>query len=146
VLEPNSHALVLEETHLPRRLERAGGLCLAAMRLASVPAGSLICRFAFGSLPCGVNRGKSALCGIFRSDLRYVVGDLRTRRVKMLSRHSTAAATSIGGADVMAVAISTPRDPSVRKTPHPTRERGAGQHTDLAFPNAPEDDERGGGA
>jgi hypothetical protein len=54
--------------------------------------------------------------------------------------------TSIGGADVMAIVISdTPRSFS-KKTPHPTRERGAGQHTDLAFPNAPEDDERGGGA
>jgi hypothetical protein len=33
-----------------------------------------------------------------------------------------------------------------KKTPHPTRERGAGQRTDLDFPDAPEDDERGGGA
>jgi hypothetical protein len=33
-----------------------------------------------------------------------------------------------------------------KKTPHPTGERGAGQHTNLEFPNAPEDDERGGGA
>jgi len=33
-----------------------------------------------------------------------------------------------------------------KKTPHPTRERGAGQRTDLVFPSAREDDERGGGA
>ena len=33
-----------------------------------------------------------------------------------------------------------------KKVPHPTRERGAGQRTNLAFPNAREDDERGGGA
>jgi hypothetical protein len=37
--------------------------------------------------------------------------------------------------------VPTPRLLS-KKTPHPTREGGAGQHTDLAFPNAPEDDER----
>jgi hypothetical protein len=41
--------------------------------------------------------------------------------------------------------VPTPRLLS-EKTPHPTRERGAGQRTDLAFPNACEDDERGGGA
>ena len=41
--------------------------------------------------------------------------------------------------------VPTPRLLS-KKTPHPTRERGAGQRTDLAFPNAREDDERGGGA
>jgi hypothetical protein len=30
--------------------------------------------------------------------------------------------------------------------PHPTIARGAGRYTNLTFPNAPEDDERGGGA
>jgi hypothetical protein len=32
-----------------------------------------------------------------------------------------------------------------KKTPHPTRERGAGQYTDPRFPDASEDDEEGGG-
>jgi hypothetical protein len=41
--------------------------------------------------------------------------------------------------------VPTPRLLS-KKTPHPTGERGAGQRTDLDFPDAPEDDERGGGA
>jgi hypothetical protein len=33
-----------------------------------------------------------------------------------------------------------------KKTPHPTRERRAGQRTDPRFPDAREDDEEGGGA
>ena len=51
--------------------------------------------------------------------------------------------TSTGKARV--AVVPTPRLLS-KKTPHPTRERGAGQCTDLVFPHAPEDDERGGGA
>jgi len=42
-----------EGNRLARRLERAGGPCLAAIRLASVAAGSPICRAAFGSIPAG---------------------------------------------------------------------------------------------
>jgi hypothetical protein len=65
----------------------------------------------------------------------------------MVSRHSPTRPRPSGG-EVMAAAVPTPNTPRrfSKKTPHPTRERGAGQHTDLAFPNAPEDDERGGGA
>jgi hypothetical protein len=61
----------------------------------------------------------------------------------MLPRHSTGGHVYREGGRM--AAVPTPRLLS-KKTPHPTRERGAGQCTDLAFPNAPEDDERGGGA
>jgi hypothetical protein len=63
----------------------------------------------------------------------------------MLSRHSTPWHVHRGGRRYGGNSSDTPRRFSM-KTPHPTRERGAGQCTDLAFPNAPEDDERGGGA
>jgi hypothetical protein len=88
-----------------------------------------------------VKREKSALCGYFSSNLRYFVGNLRARRVKM-SVTSTVGVTSTGRRTLLVV-VPTPRLLS-KKTPHPTRERRAGQRTDPAFPNAREDDERGG--
>ena len=60
----------------------------------------------------------------------------------MLSRQTGVDVYREGGGIAV---VPTPRLLST-KTPHPTRERGAGQRTDLAFPNAPEDDERVGGA
>ena len=63
----------------------------------------------------------------------------------MVSRHSSPRPRPSEGRCYGGSSSDTPRHLS-KKTPHPTRERRAGQCTDLAFPNAPEDDERGGGA
>jgi hypothetical protein len=70
---------------------------------------------------------------------------LRARGVKDVLTACNRCGAVHWGAEVMPVAVPTPR-PFSKKTPHPTRERGAGQHTDLDSPTPTKTTEEGGGA
>jgi hypothetical protein len=86
VLEPTAHAHVLEETHLPRHLGREpADFCLAASRLASGPAGSLVGRSPCCSIPARMTAKNPLFAGfpVVKCDTQSAI---RARgRLKMLS-------------------------------------------------------------
>jgi hypothetical protein len=109
---------------------------MAASRLASEPAGSLIRMIRVRRDSCAVNPKNSALCELFTSDLRCDVCNVRARGVKdVVTAFSNRCGDSTGGNRLRM--IVTPNS-FRKKTPHPTRERRAGQRTDLVSPTASE--------
>jgi hypothetical protein len=110
---------------------------LAASRLASEPAGSLIRMIRVRRDSCEVNPKNSALCELFTSDLRCDVCNVRARGVKDVVTAFLESLRRLDRGGNRLRMIVTPNS-FRKKTPHPTRERRAGQRTDLVSPTASE--------